>query len=187
MLRRVPPSRALRTDPAYRDSLMPSVLQANLPPVWDDAERPTRPHRRRDCDAESAAGRTKQSASGRSEHCSCGNRRPLTAEGIPDGDWLFRNSELAATAVPTTPVAVAASGIRRWVDRLLRRGRTGSDQRLTATAVPPAAGATADNGPARSTPAPAVDGAASGAQPVDFRAAPPCRPNEKGSTRDDCC
>lgn len=99
-IRRMPPTPWLRDNAAYRDAMVPSVLQPHLPPEWDPADRPSQPHRLRDCEQESTAGRTKKPASGRAEHCCCGNRRALTPEGEPDSDWVGHNSALIASTAP---------------------------------------------------------------------------------------
>lgn len=113
VIRGIPPTTWLQRDAAYRDAMVPPVLQPHLPPSWAVEERPTRPHRRGDCDAESAAGRTKKSKSGRAEHCCCGGRRPLTVEGDPLGGWFDLNSEVISSAAPDDRSA-AAGGTGFW-------------------------------------------------------------------------
>lgn len=118
VIRRTRPTAWLQHDAAYRDAMVPPVLQPHLPPSWAPGERPARPHRRGDCDAESAAGRTRKSRSGRAEHCCCGARRPLTAEGTPLGDWFDRNSAVITSSAPGEESA-AAGGTGFW-RRVLR-------------------------------------------------------------------
>jgi hypothetical protein len=122
--RRMALSSQLRRDPEYRDAMVSPVLQPHLPPVWDPADRPSQRHRTRDCEREAAADRTKKSASGRAEHCCCGNRRPLTAAGDPDGDWIGRNSAVMAPAAQDDDSAVAVrAGFWRRVLRLRHPGK----------------------------------------------------------------
>lgn len=114
-IQRLPPTPQLQHDAAYRDAMVPPVLQPHLPPEWAPEERPSWPHRRGDCDAESAAGRTRRSKAGRAEHCCCGARRPLTPEGTPLGDWFDLNSAVIAPASDEDSAAVAGTGFWRRV------------------------------------------------------------------------